>query len=369
MPHTFLTILLMALTISTINVRSVKSKVRAQSVLAYLKSFKSDMFLLQECALPFLSNYREWEELWTPGLSMWSGSNFNKNDGVAILINNPNILVKGSTVVREGRAILANLTFLGKDFNVLNVYGFTEKNDRYEFLEDLQSHMLGRAPLVVAGDFNCVLSKADRKRVGEDFKIDKTSVLLQSLVRDFKLVDCFKKMHQREEGFTWFSGDGTKASRIDYLFTRDCPPTDATLTPLFFSDHLMLSCTLSLPTGVTVGGGLWKLNCSLLEDEEVVCEYREQFSQWQTLQDFYDTHAQWWEMVKDRTRQFFRKVGKDKKNREKRCMMGLQKRLQRYFNLLNNGFDFSKEITEVKKEMSVLSSIQSKGVILRSKER
>ncbi len=74
-------------------------------------------------------------------------------------------------------------------------------------------------------------------------------------------------------------------------------------------------------------------------------------------------------MVKDWTRQFFMKVGKNKKNREKRCMMGLQKRLQRYFNLLNKGLDFSKEITEVKKEMSVLSSIQGKGVILRSKER
>ncbi|KAL0150101.1 hypothetical protein M9458_054528, partial [Cirrhinus mrigala] len=115
-------------------------------------------------------------------------------------------------------------------------------------------------------------------------------------------------MHQREEGFTWFSGDGTRASRIDYILTRDCPPTDATLTPLFFSDHIMLSCTLSLPTGVTVGGGLWKLNCSLLEDEDVVREYREQFSQWQTLQDFYDSRAQWWEMVKERTRQYFRKI-------------------------------------------------------------
>ncbi len=155
--YTFLTILLMALTISTLNVRSVKSKVRAQSILAFLKSFKSDMFLLQECGLPFLLNYREWEELWTPRLSIWSGSNFNKNDGVAILINNPNILVKGSTVVRDGQALLANLTFLGKDFNILNVYGFTEKNERYELLEDLQPHMLGRAPLVVAGDFNCVL--------------------------------------------------------------------------------------------------------------------------------------------------------------------------------------------------------------------
>ncbi len=108
-------------------------------------------------------------------------------------------------------------------------------------------------------------------------------------------------MHQREEGYTWFSGDGTRASRIDYVFTRDCPPTDATLTPVFFSDHIMLSCTLSFPIGVTVGGGLWKLNCSLLEDKEVVGEYREQFSQWQTLQDFYDSRAQWWEMVKDRT--------------------------------------------------------------------
>ncbi|RXN22041.1 reverse transcriptase [Labeo rohita] len=106
-------------------------------------------------------------------------------------------------------------------------------------------------------------------------------------------------MHQREEGFTWFSGDGTSASRIDYIFTRDCPPTDATLTPLFFSDHIMLSCTLSLPTGVTVGGGLWQLNCSLLEDEDVVREYREQFSQWQTLQDFYDSRAQWWEMDRE----------------------------------------------------------------------
>ncbi|KAI5102199.1 hypothetical protein C0J45_7551 [Silurus meridionalis] len=300
---------------------------------------------------------------------MWSGSNGNKSDGVAILINNPNIVVKGSTVVRDGRALLANLTFLNTDLNILNVYGFTEKNERYELLEDLQPHMLGRAPLVLAGDFNCVLSRKDRKRADKDFNVDKTSVLLQGLVRDFKLEDCFKTLHPREEGFTWFSGDGTRASRIDYVFTRDCPPTDATLTPLYFSDHLMLSCTLSLPTGVTVGGGLWKLNCSLLEDEGVVREYKEQFSQWQTLQDLFDSRAQWWEMVKDRTRQFLRKKGREKKSKEERRMVGLQKRLQRYFKLLNNGFDFKEELNEVKREMSVLAETKGKGIILRSKER
>lgn len=174
----------MTLTFSTINVRSVKSRVRAQSVLSFLNSTKSDVFLMQECGIPFLKHYRQWEEMW-PQTSIWSGSNQNKNDGVAILIKNPQVLVKGSTVVRDGRALLAHLTFMGQDFNLLNIYGFNDKNDRYDLLEDLQSHMLGRVPLVLGGDFNCILSRKDRKRTGEDFKIDKTSVLLQGICREF----------------------------------------------------------------------------------------------------------------------------------------------------------------------------------------
>ena len=359
----------MSLTISSINVRSVRTPTRAQSVLSLLNNIKSDVFLLQECALPFLQTYRDWEQRWAAGPSLWSGSHYSRADGVAILIKNPHILVKGSTVVREGRALLAQLTFLGRDFNILNVYGFNDKNKRHTLLEDLQPHMLGRAPLVLGGDFNCVLGKKDRKNVGEDFKLDKTSVVLQGLVRDFKLEDCFRKVHPREEGFTWFSGDGTRASRIDYIFTRDCPPTDATLTPLYFSDHTLLSCTLSFPTGVTVGGGLWRLNCSLLQDREVAESYREQYGLWQTLQDSYDSRAQWWEMVKGRTKTFFRNIGKKKKEKERRCMMGLQKRLQRYFNLLKNGFDFSNEIKDVKKEIAIFKEKQSKAFLKQSREK
>lgn len=363
----FLTIL-MALTLSTINVRSVKSRVRAQSVLSFLTSSKSDVFLIQECGLPFLKNYKPWEEMW-PQASIWSGSNGNKNDGVAILIKNPEVLVKDSTVVREGRALLAHLTFMGQDFNLLNIYGFNKKNDRYDLLEDLQSHMLGTAPLVVGGDFNCILSRKDRKGAGEDFKVDKTSALLQGICKDFKLQDCFKTMHPREEGFTWFNGDGTRASRIDYIFTRDCPPTDVILTPVFFSDHLMLSCTLSLSSGVTSGRGLWKLNCSLLKENELCSQYKEQYHEWQTLQDFYDTRAHWWEMVKEKTKTFFRQAGKRKKEKENRRMMGLQKRLQRYFKLTLQGMDFNEEMEKIKTEMSVLADIKSKGVILRSREQ
>lgn len=59
--------------------------------------------------------------------------------------------------------LLINVSFLGHDFNILNVYGFTDKNDRNDLLEDVQSHLLGKTPIVLAGDFNCILSKNDRK--------------------------------------------------------------------------------------------------------------------------------------------------------------------------------------------------------------
>ena len=239
-----------------------------------------------------------------------------------------------------------NIALQSTPFNLLNSYGFTDKNNRSELLKELQPHMLGRLPSVVGGDFNCILSRQDRKGTGEDFKVDKTSLLLQGLCRDFKLTDCFKSMHPREEGFTWFSGDSTSASRIDCVFTRDCPAADARLAPVFFSDHSMLSCTLSPSTGVTAGRGLWKLNCSLLEDRELVSQYREQYKEWQTLQDFYDTRAHWWEMVEERTQTFFRQAFKRKKDRENRRMMGLQKPLQRYFKLNNRGLDFNEEMSQ-----------------------
>ncbi|XP_028823024.1 uncharacterized protein LOC114779014 [Denticeps clupeoides] len=187
--------------ITTLNVRSIKSMVRAQSILSFLSAINADIFLLQECSLPFFKSYKKWENLWAHGPSIRSGSNENKADGV--LCKNPHIEVKGSTVVRPGRVLLTHLTFLDRDFKVLNVYGFNDKDKRYNLLEDLQVHMLGRVPLMVGGDFNCVLSKTDRKGGGEDFKIDKTSFLLQGIVKDFKMIDCFRAIPPREDGFTW----------------------------------------------------------------------------------------------------------------------------------------------------------------------
>lgn len=139
--------------------------------------------------------------------------------------------------------------------------------------------------------------------------------------------------------------------------------------PVFFSDHLMLTVKISLGLGITMGRGVWRLNCSLLEDQNLVSQYRERYSEWQTLQDLYETRALWWEMVKGRAQLFFKQAGKKKKAAEDRRMRGLQKRLQRYYLLNQWGIEFNEEIKEVKREMQVIADTKSKGVILRSREK
>ncbi len=66
---------------------------------------------------------------------------------------------------------------------------------------------------------------------------------------------------------------------------------------------------------------------------------------------------------------FLERQGKKRRVGKRDACWGFKKDYKMYFNLLNNGFDFNNEIQEVKKEMSVLANIESKGVILRSKER
>ncbi|XP_027869144.1 uncharacterized protein LOC114142200, partial [Xiphophorus couchianus] len=61
--------------------------------------------------------------------------------------------------------------------------------------------------------------------------------------------------------------------------------------------RLSFPITSFCPPSLT-SGGLWKLNRSLLEDQVLVGQYRERYREWQTLQDLYETRAQWWEMVK-----------------------------------------------------------------------
>ncbi|KAJ8358250.1 hypothetical protein AAFF_G00020050 [Aldrovandia affinis] len=327
------------ISVATLNVRSLRSELRAQSVLTFLEGVSADIICLQECGLPFRSSYGEWERKWPHGPSLWSGSEENPADGVAILVRNRGVEVVGSTVVCCGRALLVSLSFHGVLFHLLNVYCSPQKQARWELLQVLREHL------------------------------DKTSTFLRDMAGDCRMVDVFRSLHPGREGFTWASADGSRASRIDFLFARGFVGVSASLAPVYFSDHSLLLCSLAVGPGVSVGRGAWRLNCSLLESQVVREAFRAQYAHWQTLQGLYGSRAEWWEEVKGRVKGFFVVVGKERRAKERRVWAGLQRRLNRYFSLLHGGFDFRAEVEEVKREMAAIAARRSQSIIFRSKER
>ena len=338
-------------------------------MLCALQSVQADIICLQECRLPFRSSYRAWEELWRRGPSLWSGSNSSWADGVAVLVNSKSIEVVGSSVICPGRVLSASLLFNGAAFKLLNIYCPPKKNERWELLQELPPHLLGRAPLLMLGDFNTVLNRAGRKGAGENFKVDKTSFYLQKLLTDFKLTDVFSSLNPGEDGFTWHSSDGSQASRIDFLLARGFAGLATNLSPVFYSDHSMLCGTLAVKSGVAVGKGVWKLNCQLLKDSAVVMAFNDFYKELQSLQCFYDTRADWWEEAKKRIKGFFIQRGRERKAKGSREWLGLQKRLNRYEGLLKMGFDFKEERDFIKREMAVFTEEKYRSIMFLSRER
>lgn len=363
----FIYFIVMAFSVISINVRSVYGDLRSVAVLDYLKSVEADIVCVQECGIPFNVNWKKLEERWGCGETMWSGSNENRNDGVGILIKNRNIRVMRKTVLVDGRAISMSFSFLDKEFNLFNVYAPADKNERGDLLNVLRSELLSTRSIILAGDFNTVLDCSDREP-GKDRKIDKTSNLLKEILKDFSLIDGFKAANLAGKGFTWASANNKFRSRIDFIFfSKDLKCVKFSLVPVFFSDHLMLSCRLEFKSMVSVGKGVWKLNVQLLEDERIRKEFLRKYEGWQTLKGFFSSIVDWWEWMKGNVKSFFIQEGRKKAERSRRLQAKLQRELQSLYRLGREGFECAEEIKEVKDSLREVFEERSKSIIFKSR--
>uniref|UniRef100_A0A3B3WL56 exodeoxyribonuclease III n=1 Tax=Poecilia mexicana TaxID=48701 RepID=A0A3B3WL56_9TELE len=140
--------------ITTINTRGLRDEVKCQSVFDHLHNSGGDLFLLQECGLPFMENYSKYEKRWTHGWSIWSGDNQNRATGVAILFNNKKFQIEKVENIVDGRVLLIDLDKEGFKIRLINVYGPTDLSERVILLQNLQSYICCGKNVIIAGDFN-----------------------------------------------------------------------------------------------------------------------------------------------------------------------------------------------------------------------
>ena len=110
----------------------------------------------------------------------------------------------------------------------------------------------------------------DRVGSSPDDTFRESSVTLRRLFDSCCVEDVWRYLHPSSSSFTWARWDHSCASRIDhfgvpYPWVSFVASRDIVSCP--FSNHCALLLSLSIPV-VPHGPGLWKLNVSILDDDD-----------------------------------------------------------------------------------------------------
>ncbi|KAL7399947.1 hypothetical protein ABVT39_004085 [Epinephelus coioides] len=318
-----------------------------------------------ECNIASRDNYKVFEDRWSFGPSVWSGDNKNRSSGVAILFKGHDFSIQRVQHILDGRLLCIDIEWRQSKFRIINVYCPADRNGRLETVKAIQPLLLCGRDVVLGRDFNCLINIKDRM-TSSKVRLDSSSEALKNLIQDFRLKDSFRETNPNTPGYTW--SNGSTHSRIDFLFlSKGLQVTNASVKPVFFSDHSKVECTILLRNDGKTSGRPWKLNVSLLQNSNVVAKFRVKLKLWSSLQFTYNSVGDWWEDLKSRAMNFFKTEGKRIAMEKRLYCKRKQAKLQCLYTMAHAGFDVAEEISKLKKEMMSLSAEATKGLLLRSR--
>ena len=190
-------------------------------------------------------------------------------------------------------------------YPVINVYppaGSENAPGRREFFKEQLFRSirgLGTQLPIIGGDFNCVLSRIDIE--GGDFGKKKSSEL-QNIVREFNLQDSFRYIFPNAREYTW-SRRGLNSSRLDrFYIPQDLVKGVKQVSHHpYLSDHKYVKIILKLPALESKKQmkkdceSYWKLNTSILDDEDFMPEFSIMWERVKQSKEDYEDIAEWWE--------------------------------------------------------------------------
>ena len=275
------------------------------------------------------------------------------------------------TSVIECRGQLAKLG----PYNLLNLYapsGGNNKTARRNFFGQDVFHLirgLGSSPYpILAGDFNCVLSAKDTER---NFG-DKKCPALQDLVSGFNLSDAFRVVKPDVSEFT-FHRPNCAASRLDrfYIPQEFVPHIKQVSHHASLGDHHYVVFVVDLPDLEVLPAPpkssplYWKLNTSILDDEDFLENFETVYQKVQLKISEYHDIASWWDLLAKPT---IREFCMDVSERFSFVRKNSKRFLFSYLTLVIKRGDWG-EVSRVRKKLESLLLKESMGVIVRSRHK
>ena len=230
----------------------------------------------------------QWRNEW--GGKIFSSHGSSNSGGVAILIRNGvDCSVHFSILDPLGRFIILKVEIDDKAYALVNIYAPNRDKDLTVFFKNV--HKVIRDEdidceeniISIGGDFNCPLNPEMDKKGGV-MTPRKTAVeSISCMQSELDLIDIWRIKNPDTRSYTWSQKSPNVFWRLDYWLISNnlqdfVKSTD--IIPAIKTDHAAIDLVFTDIDTELKGPGFWKMNCSLLEDENYLNDLKQKVPEW-----------------------------------------------------------------------------------------
>ena len=354
----------------SLNVRGLRDERKRREIFGFLKRKQFDIIYIQES-----HSSSEIESTW---IKEW---------GAEISFSHHNSKARG-TMTLFGKGI-KRLTHWADDngridvniiqtnndkFLCINVYAPNVDNERTEFFNTLLTTIITNFPnekVLMAGDFNVTLEHRDKK-FGINV-IQNSAKVLKNVMNELSLVDIWRIKHPNLNMFTWARTSPKVMCRLDmFLISKNLVDSCQKVQILesVHTDHKLIYLDLGQIHQTVRGRGFFKLNNSLLDDQEYVDTIANLVITKKDEYEYIEDKRVVWDLLKFDIQRESRKISKQKA-KEKRELenLTLTKCNELYEKLCGEGLNQNEEqeYQNCKQILEDINAYKEEGARIRSR--
>ena len=217
----------------------------------------------------------------------------SKKAGVAILISDK-IDFKIKTIKRdkEGHYIMIKGSIQEEDITIVNTYA--PNTGAPQYIRQMLTAMKAEIDIntTIVGDFNTPLSPVDR---ASKMKINKETQALNDILNKMDLIDIYRTFHSKTREYTSFSSAHGTSSSIDHNFGHKSNLgkfKKIKIISSIFSDHNTMRLEINYRGKNVKNTNTWRLNNTLLNNQEITEEIKEEIKKYLETNDNENTTTQ-----------------------------------------------------------------------------
>ena len=349
--------------LASVNAYGLRAESRRSRLIRYLHSLKVSIACVQETRFASSDN----ETILSRDFRLFSAYFDGRSRGVSWLISK-SLEVTADLVFADpaGRLCVVDITIKGEQFRLVGVYGPNHQRERIDFFQRIDQFLSTSKQVIIAGDFNAVLSPDIDRQAGRTNTINTDADVFRDFVDRMDLVDKYRNEFPNRREWTWTgrggSGNTQLYSYIDRVLVRradvgllECPSFHS----IAFSDHRLVRVRLKLGKSKPRMTGYWKLNAALLAEKN--------FQDQLTLIIKKELTGsvmgnKWWMNLKDKIRLFATDYSK-RLNRERKAAQATMER--RVNEAVTSGN--AEETAIARAELASLLIKEDQGLVVRAR--